>query len=101
MPLGSNIWLFMKSVVQLERDDYGVYELLDGSDMIIYIGYGKIRCSLMEHFADGKFPMIEASSFSAEYTWDEGKSMNRQQEELKKYHKKYNTYPKFNKQSVQ
>ena len=86
----------MKSVVQLERDDYGVYELLDSSDMIIYIGYGKIRCSLMEHFADGKFPMIDASGFSAEYTWDEEKSMSRQQEELKKYHKKFNTYPKFN-----
>jgi|SRR5579864_3935096 len=96
MPLGSNIWLFMKSVVQLERDDYGVYELLDRSDMIIYIGSGKIHCSLMEHFADGKHPMIETASFSVEYTWDKERSSNRQQEELKKYYRKYNTYPKFN-----
>ncbi len=86
----------MKSVVCLERDDYGVYELLDRSDMIIYIGYGKIHCSLMEHFADGKFPIPGASSFSAEYIWDEDKSKNRQQEELKKHYKKYNAYPKFN-----
>ena len=77
MPLGSNIWLFMKSVVNLERDDYGVYELLDRSNMIIYIGCGKIHCSLMEHFADGKSPIIEALRFSAEYTWNEEKSKNR------------------------
>jgi hypothetical protein len=96
MPLGSNIWLFMKSIIQLERDDYGVYELLDHSDGIIYIGCGKIRCYLMEHFGDGKSPIIETQSFSVEYTWDEAKSKNRQQEELKKYYKTYNKYPKFN-----
>jgi hypothetical protein len=39
MSLGSKIWLFTKSIVDLERDDYGVYELLDSSDQILYIGY--------------------------------------------------------------
>lgn len=96
MPLGSKIWLFRKSIVQLERDDSGIYELLDPSDTITYIGYGKIHCSLMEHFTDGKFPIKDTWSFSVEYTWDEEKAKNRQQEELKKYYKKHNCYPKFN-----
>ena len=97
MPLGSDIWLFRKSIVKLERDDFGIYELLDRSDKIIYIGYGNIRCSLLEHFADGKSPINDAWSFSVEYTWDEKKSKIKQNEELEKYCKKHNKYPEFNK----
>jgi hypothetical protein len=96
MPLGSRIWLYTKSIVELEHDDYGVYEILDNSDNILYIGYGKIRSSLMKHFADGQDPLHGAFNFSAEYTWDEQKSKKRQQEELGKYYQTNKKYPKFN-----
>lgn len=98
MPLGSKIWLFSKAIVDLERDDYGVYELLDRSDNILYIGYGKIHCALMTHFADGKEPIGGVFNFSVEYTWDEEKSKKRQREELAKFYEKNNRYPKYNKQ---
>jgi hypothetical protein len=98
MPLGSKIWLFTKNIVDLERDAYGVYELLDNSDQILYIGYGKIHCSLMTHFTDGKDPISGAFNFSVEYTWDEEKSKKRQREELDKYYITNKRYPKYNKQ---
>jgi len=98
MPLGFRIWLFSKSIVDLEREDYGVYELLDSSDEILYIGYGSVRSSLMTHFADGKEPVHGAFNFSVEYTWDEEKSKKRQKEELDRFYQTNKRYPKFNKQ---
>jgi hypothetical protein len=96
MPIGSRIWLFTKSIVELEREDHGVYELLDVSDNILYIGYGNIRSSLLSHFADGSHPIDGAFNFSAEYTWDEERSKRRQKQELAKYHEANKKYPKFN-----
>jgi hypothetical protein len=97
MPLGSRIWLFTKTIVGLERDEFGVYELLDVSDKILYIGYGNIRSSLLRHFVDGQEPIDGAFNFSVEYTWSEEKSVKRQQQELGKYFEIHNKYPKFNK----
>ena len=96
LPLGSNIWIFTKSVAELERDDFGVYELLDASQDVIYIGWGKIRCLLIEHFADGDNPIPSTKWFSTEYVWDESKANGRYKEEMKKYHKNHGIYPKFN-----
>lgn len=96
MTLGSKIWIFNKTIVGLERDDYGVYEILDRSDNILYIGQGSIRSSLLKHFPDGKHPISGAFNFSVEYTWDEEKSRKRHREELVKFHKENNDYPKFN-----
>jgi len=98
MPLESKIWIFTKSIVDLERDDYGVYELLDVSDKILYVGYGKIRCSLMTHFADGKEPVGNAFNFSVEYTWDEVKAKKQHKDELDKFYEKNKKYPRYNKQ---
>jgi hypothetical protein len=97
MPLGSKIWLYTKSIVELERDEFGVYELLDNSDKILYIGCGKVRGSLMTHFEDGTYPITGALNFSVEYTWDEEKSRKRQVEELARYHDENKLYPKYNK----
>lgn len=96
MTLGNRLWIFTKSVVKLERDDYGVYEILDRSDNILYIGYGKIQSLLLEHFADGKHPIEGAFNFSVEYTWTEKMAIQRYKEEMVKYHKKYNKNPRFN-----
>lgn len=96
----TKIWLFRKSIVDLERDDYGVYELLDNDDKIIYMGCGKIRCSLLKHFADGKNPIDDAQSFSVEYTWSEEKAIKRFHEEISKYYKQNGKYPKFNKPPI-
>jgi len=98
MPIGSKIWLFTKSIVELERDDYGIYEILDRLDKVLYIGYGRIYDSLITHFADGQEPIADAFNFSVEYTWDEEKSKKRQREELNKFYEINKRYPKYNKQ---
>lgn len=97
LPLGSKIWVFRKSVVDLERDDYGVYELYDIFYDVVYLGWGEIRCLLIEHFVDGKHPIDSVKWFSAEYTWDKDKAMNLYDEKLSKYLDAYGKYPKFNK----
>ena len=96
MPLGTNTWLYRKSIASLERDEYGIYELLDSFYEIIYIGHGKIQSSLMKHFEDREHPIADACLFSTEYTWTAEKSESRWKEELAKYHAKHNKYPRFN-----
>lgn len=97
MPLGNNKWIFTKSVVKLERDEYGIYELIDTADNILYIGYGKIRSILLTHFGDGSYPIYDAKRFSVEYTWSLEKAETRCKEEMIRYHKEHGKYPKFNK----
>ena len=96
MPLGSKTWLYTKSIVKLERDDYGIYEILDGSYNIIYIGHGKIQSCLLQHFEDGVHPITGARIFSVEYTWTGEKSEQRCKEEIAKYHRDHDRHPKFN-----
>ncbi|MDE1844254.1 MAG: excinuclease ABC subunit C [Thaumarchaeota archaeon] len=96
MPLGTKTWLYTKSIAELERDEYGVYELLDGSHNIIYIYHGKIRSCLLKHFEDGTHPIAGARLFSVEYTWTREKSEQRYKKELAKYRQEYGIHPKFN-----
>lgn len=86
-------------MVNLERDEYGVYELFDSTGDILYIGHGKIIASLLQHFEDGIHPVTGARSFSTEYTWDKARSEARYKEEMERYHKEYGTYPRFNHES--
>ena len=96
MPLGTRTWIYTKSVVRLERDEYGVYELLDSFRDIIYIGYGKISNALLTHFAEGAFPIPDVMHFSVEYTWTEEKARTRYLEELARFFKIHSRYPQFN-----
>lgn len=96
MPLGTRMWSFTKDVVRLERDEYGVYELLDSLRNIVYIGYGKVECSLLEHFSDGTHPIPCVHHFSIEYTWSEQKAKERWVEELDKFFKMHNRKPSYN-----
>ena len=96
LPLGAKKWTFAKSVVVLERDEYGVYELLDSNGIILYIGHGKIMTSLLQHLENGTYPITGARGFSVEYTWDRIKSETRHREELARYYKEYGAYPRFN-----
>lgn len=96
LPLGIKTWIYTKSVVVLERDEYGVYELLDSRGNILYIGHGKIMTSLLQHLQDGAHPVAGAHCFSVEYTWDKARAETRHKEELARFHKEHGTYPKFN-----
>ena len=98
MVLGAKTWLYTKGVVNLERDEYGVYELLDSSYKVRYIGYGLVRVKLLIHFADGLDPITGARFYSVEYTWSEQKAKQRELVELDEYYKQYGKYPRFNQQ---
>lgn len=97
MPLESKTCLYTKSIVGLERDEYGVYELLDCSYNIIYIGHGKIQSRLFQHFEDGEHPIVGARLFSIEYTSSVERSKQRHRNELAKYYSMHYVYPKHNK----
>ncbi len=98
MPLGAKTWLYTKGVVGLERDEYGVYELLDSAYKVIYIGHGLIRVRLLTHFADGIDPIAGARFYSVEYTWSEEKAKQRELVELDGHYEQYGKYPRFNQQ---
>ncbi len=96
MPLGSKTWSYTEEVVRLERSEMGVYELLDPSDEILYIGYGKVMESLLEHFAGSAHPVPGAVRFSVEYTWNEERAKKRCREEIDAFYRENGTHPKFN-----
>lgn len=96
MPLGKKTWIYTKSVVMLERDEYGVYELLDSLGNVLYIGYGKIVSSLLQHLEDGKDIIPGAVRFSVEYTWDEDNTKKRYDEEMIWFYKSHKRNPEFN-----
>ncbi len=92
MSLGTKTWLYTKSIANLERDEYGVYELLDVSYNVIHTSHGKIRNSLLRHFEDGTYPIAETRLFSVEYTWTREKSEQRYKQELEKYYQEHGRY---------
>jgi hypothetical protein len=96
MPLGSKTWSFIEDVARLERNEMGVYELLDSSDEILYIGYGKVMELLLEHFTGGTHPIPCAISFSVEYTWNEERAKERCRDEVDAFYRENGRYPKFN-----
>lgn len=50
MPLGSKRWLYTKSIVELEREEYGIYELLDSSYSVHWSwkNIENLSCSTLE-----------------------------------------------------
>jgi len=85
MPIQAQWWSFVESVIEVERDDPGVYELGDKDGVVIYIGSSKeLRRRLKEHLSDGRYTCIiqNATHYRIENTTN---YMNREQD-LYKYH---------------
>ncbi|MEM0140162.1 MAG: hypothetical protein QXZ44_06085 [Ferroplasma sp.] len=95
MPINKRWSKFNKTSVSTEKDEYGIYEIANKNETL-YIGSGKIRSSLMEHFNDGNFPIVGASMYRILYTKGQVLQERKQREELKKYFEQFETYPKYN-----
>jgi len=95
MPLTEKDWAFAKNLVQTERDEYGVYELLSSGD-ILYVGEGVVRSRLMAHFPDGPEPIVGAERYRVEYTGSKEKAEQREREELERYRIQKGRLPEFN-----
>ncbi len=95
MPLPSQTWTFSKNIVDYESDNFGVYELLNESE-VLYIGQGEVKKRLMAHFPDGSDPIVGATKYRVEYTGGKEKAEQRERAELDSYLKQNGKYPRFN-----
>jgi len=73
MPIGSQWWSFVESLVNIDRDLPGVYELGDQNGIVIYIGSSdELKRRLTEHLNEEATTCIRqnATHYRIEYTAD-------------------------------
>ena len=97
MPLGKKWSIFTKEIVRKENDFLGIYELGngDGSD-ILYIGEGRVRSRLLDHFSDGGSSTPGVSYFRVDYIGSKETVGQRERAEIAKYEKMKGRLPKYN-----
>jgi len=73
MPINTQWWTFAGYMVDMDRDDPGVYELGNENDQVIYIGSSnELRRRLREHLNEPSGTCVKrhAKKYRIEYTWD-------------------------------
>jgi len=95
VPLAIKWSYYTKENVGRESNNYGIYELGNGSG-VIYIGEGRIYDRLMCHFAQGSEPCPGASYYRVEYTGGKDRCVQRQNAELDTYRRQSGKYPAYN-----
>ncbi len=95
MPINKKWSKFNKKLIDSEKDEFGIYELADKNG-IIYIGGGKIKSSLTQHFRDGEYPIVGTSYYRVIYTKGKEVQDRSLKRELKKYFEENDNYPKYN-----
>jgi predicted GIY-YIG superfamily endonuclease len=96
VPIETQWWSFVESVISIDRDHPGVYELGDKSGMVVYIGSSnELRRRLMEHLNEMAHTCIRQNTtrYRIEYTANYGK---REQELYKSHVATYGKPPKCN-----
>ena len=71
MAIEAQWWSFVESVIEVERDDPGVYELGDKNSAVVYIGgSSSLRRSLREHLNEPPHTCLKESAthYRVEYT---------------------------------
>lgn len=68
MPIAKKFKEYTSEKVRSEDDYYGVYELANSGNEVIYIGEGKIRTRLRAHFPDKRQEVPGAIKYRVEYT---------------------------------
>jgi hypothetical protein len=86
--------MYTTDLVELDRDDLGVYELGDGDKNTVYYGSGKVKMRLMDHLRKKDFPM--AKFYRAEYFGDEHQCRAREEQLLKDYENAHGKVPVYN-----
>lgn len=73
MPIVERWWPFSEQMIQHDRDDPGVYELGNSSDIVVYVGSSnELRRRLREHLAEASSSCIKKNTikYRLEYTRD-------------------------------
>jgi GIY-YIG catalytic domain len=71
MPIQAQWWSFVESVIEVDRDDPGVYELGDKDGNVVYIGSSnELRRRLKEHLNEASYTCIRQNTthYRIEYT---------------------------------
>ncbi|WP_422005396.1 DUF7508 domain-containing protein [Roseivirga pacifica] len=96
MPIKKRFSDYIKEKVQSEDNFYGVYELANSSNEIIYIGEGKIRTRLKAHLPYGQHPVRGAKKYRVEYTYSKRTCEQRERALQRDFRKKNGRLPSFN-----
>jgi len=98
MPIKKKWSNFRKEHVKKTPDVYGVYELADRSNDVIYIGEGRLRDRLLAHVTNGSDPIPGTSYFRYETTGSKIRCEQRQNALLEEYFRVHGHLPKYNQQ---
>jgi excinuclease UvrABC nuclease subunit len=85
MPIQAQWWLFFESVIEVDRNEPGVYELGDRNGAVIYIGSSdELMRRLKEHLNEAPHTCIrqKTTHYRIEYTAD----YTSREQELYRYH---------------
>ena len=91
---------YTKENVKKEPDNFGVYQLSNKEQGILYIGEGHIRTRLLAHFPNASEPVVGASLYRYELTGSKKRCVQRQNSLLIDYRNSHNKKnPPFNSRS--
>ena len=87
-------WSYTKTIVAIDTDKLGVYELGDEKKNTVYYGSGKIKTRLLDHPNKKECPM--ARYYRYELFDTEADCRAREEELLENYKKRYGKLPMYN-----
>jgi predicted GIY-YIG superfamily endonuclease len=90
----SDWWTYSATLVDSDRDEFGVYELADDNKDTLYYGSGKVKSRLMVHLNKKECPM--ARQYRVEYLASEEASRAREEQLLRDYESSHGKLPMYN-----
>jgi len=87
-------WDYSLSIIALEADSLGVYELGDESKNTVYYGKGKIKTRLLDHLNKRECPLARYYRFELFTT--EAECEAKEQELLENYKRNHGKLPIYN-----
>ena len=87
-------WSLTKSIVSIEDDKLGVYELENSLHYTVYYGSGKIKTRLFDHLNKKECPM--AKNYRFELFNTEAECRAREKALLEEYQKNHDKLPMYN-----
>ncbi len=97
MPLRKRTRNYTKTNVSSVPNTFGVYEILNSAGEVVYIGQGRLRDRLTDHFLGGCDPIPRGARFRFSTTGSKSRAEQRERAELRKHEKSKGKLPSSNK----
>jgi hypothetical protein len=81
-------WHYTSAIVTYDRDDFGVYELVDENKNTVYYGSGKVKTRLLDHLNKRECPTAQYYRF--EYFSTEMECRAQEEKLLEEYKRTHN-----------